>query len=456
MKMSMFRVVEALRTSYWFIPSIMVVAAVGLGALVVWVDAGPGTGWLDGIAWYNKAKPEGAREVLATIAGSMITVAGVSFSITIVAIAYAASQYGPRILTNFMSNRGNQLTLGTFIATFVYCVVVLRTVQSGDSEFVPQLAVMIALLLALCSVGVLIYFIHHIPQSIHVNSVVASIGRHLLDAIDRTFPDSFGERLLQRHSAGDAAGREVEDRFTRGRGVTTIGSARNGYIQAIDEDGQLQIACKYGLVLRLQRLPGDFVHKGQSLALAWPAERIGKDAAKDFLGTVSIAGQRTPAQDIFFLIDELVEIAGRALSTGINDPYTAISCLDWLGAGAAEMVRRRPPSRYRDDEKGDVRIITDPLTLDVQVERGFGRVRPYIARDKNAAAHCLETLGSLAEDCLSREQIELFSEQVEKLVEMSRTELEGPALDHVKQAAVATRVKFSQALERLNRSSDPA
>jgi uncharacterized membrane protein len=142
----------------------MALLAILLGALMIWVDVRLGSNWIKGVSWYQQIRADGAREVLSTIAGSMVTVAGVVFSITIVALSYASSQYGPRVLTNFMSDRGNTITLGTFIATFLYSLMVLRTIRGGDDEFVPQYSVIVAMLLAVCSIGVLIYFIHHVPQ----------------------------------------------------------------------------------------------------------------------------------------------------------------------------------------------------------------------------------------------------------------------------------------------------
>ena len=180
MRLRLFHIAESVRSSYWFVPAVMAAGALVLGVAAVWLDAGPGTQWLDHLGWYQKAKPEAAREMLSAIAASMITVAGVVFSITIVAIAFAAGQYGPRVLTNFMSDRGNQTTLGTFIGTFVYSLVVLRTIHSGDTAFVPQFAVLLGIFLALCSIAVLIFFVHHVPRSIHVNAVIGRIGEQLI------------------------------------------------------------------------------------------------------------------------------------------------------------------------------------------------------------------------------------------------------------------------------------
>jgi uncharacterized membrane protein len=457
MKIRIFVLIQSFRASYWFLPSIMTIAALILGAVMVWIDAGPGTDWLDGIGWYQKVKPEGAREVLSTIAGSMITVAGVAFSITIVAIAYASSQYGPRILTNFMSDRGNQLTLGTFISTYVYCLVVLRTIQAGDAVFVPQLAVIVALLLALCSVAVLIYFIHHVPRSIHVNSVIAGVGNQLIRSIGREFPAGLGDPLDERHETPESRGREADERFERGDGVVELRAERNGYIQAMDNERLMETACKNGFIVCLKRHPGEFVYNGQTLALAWPSEKVDDDCADHLLRSYSIGSQRTPTQDLTFLIDELVEFAARALSTGVNDPYTAISCADWLAAGAAEMARRDPPSPYRLDKKGEVRVIASPLSFSEQIARGFGRMRPYVARDKNAAVHQLSTFTSLAQDCMRKDQLDCLAEEVEKLVAMSRTLLEGPALDDVEDEAALARRALADACQRVGqRERSPA
>ncbi|MBA3525831.1 MAG: DUF2254 domain-containing protein, partial [Sphingomonas sp.] len=377
MRVRVFQLMYDLRASYWLVPAIMALLAIALGAVTVWLDAGPAAGIMDGLGWYQKAKPDGAHQVLSTIAGSMITVAGVVFSITIVAIAYAASQYGPRILTNFMTDRGNQVTLGTFIGTFVYCLVVLRTIRGGDEgQFVPQLAVMIGLFLALCSIAVLIYFIHHVPHSIHINTVLARIGKQLLDAVDKRFPEHIGDPLKDQQAV---RGTPDERAALDGTETMEIASSANGYIEVVDDETLMETASRHGLVVRLHHRPGEFLLRGQGLVSAWPKQNVDEDTKRDLRQCYSIGNRRTPAQDMFFLVDELVEIAARALSTGVNDPYTAITCLDWLAAGAAEIGRRRIPSPRRVDKDGELRVIALPHSFDAFVERGFGRMRQYVA-----------------------------------------------------------------------------
>ena len=419
--------IQAVRSGYWFIPSLMALLAIVLGAVMVWLDAVTGAGWLSGIGWYQSAKPEGAREVLSTIAGSMITVAGVVFSITVVAIAYAASQYGPRVLTNFMSDRGNQYTLGTFIATFVYCVVVLRTIRSGDDDgaFVPQMAVMVGLLLGLCSIGVLIYFIHHVPQSIHLNNVVAHIGHELLKSVDRRFPTLLGDPARPEEQAKDPSTAAVAalEAGAAEASVCRIEARETGYILAIDEEDLLEAARSSGLVVRLCCRPGEYVHKGRSLALAWPAAKADEDAANRLRDCYSVGNRRTPEGDLDFLVDELVEIAARALSSGVNDPYTAMTCIDWLGAGASELAQRRYPSPMRLDEDGVVRVVAPAEGFLEFIERGFGRMRQYAARDMNAAVHMLATLGEVAGSCRTEDQLVTLRNEGDRLLSLASKDL---------------------------------
>lgn len=432
MRVRVFQLLNDLRASYWFVPSIMVVLAIGLGAMMVWLDSGPAAGLLEGLGWYQKAKPDGAHQVLSTIAGSMITVAGVVFSITIVAISFAASQYGPRILTNFMTDRGNQLTLGTFIATFVYCLVVLRTIRGGDGgEFVPQLAVMVGLALALSSIAVLIYFIHHVPNSIHINHVVARIGEQLLDTLDKRFPAQIGTPAPNHPVDPGATAAEVA--LSRGIGVSAIGSAANGYVETVDDEALMQLASEHELVVRLHHAPGDYLFQDECLLSVWPDGQIGDELREELQRSHSIGTKRTPGQDIFFLVDELVEIAARALSPGVNDPYTAITCLDWFGAAAAQLCRRQIPPERHADKEGVVRVIAMPQSMAAFLERGFGRMRQYVASDMNVASHMLDILRAVGVQCATAEIRQGLAAEAGKLLSLAEQDLHGPSLAQVRE-----------------------
>jgi uncharacterized membrane protein len=189
---------ERVRSSYWFVPSLMLLASIGLAFLMLVIDDHVDSERLRETAWFHRHETSGARELLSTIAGSMITVAGVTFSITIVALTLASSQYGPRLMRSFMRDPGNQIVLGTFIATFMYCLLVLRTIRDAeDDRFIPYLAITVAILLAVLSLGVLIYFIHHTAASIQVANLVARVGESLEKGIDKLYPQKafFPERL---------------------------------------------------------------------------------------------------------------------------------------------------------------------------------------------------------------------------------------------------------------------
>ncbi|GGD91440.1 hypothetical protein GCM10011515_08870 [Tsuneonella deserti] len=412
-----------LRSSYWFIPSMMAIIAIGLGVVMIWVDARFSHGWIEGLSWYQQVRPEGAREILSTIAGSMITVAGVVFSITIVALSYASSQYGPRVLTNFMSDRGNTITLGTFIATFLYCLVVLRTIRGGDDAFVPQYAVFVAMLLAGCSIGVLIYFIHHVPQSIHINHVVARIGEQLIADTSERFPARIGLK-----PDGSHVGHAVPATHT-----VQVFSNEAGYIQSIDEDGILGLATQADALIKLELGPGDFTSAGRTLAEVTYWKRWDQERSDQLRACLTVGKKRTPENDLLFLVSELVEIAARALSPGVNDPMTAVTCLDWLGAGGAELAGREMPDAVRVDEAGRPRVIVQPNSFSEFLAESFSRLRSYVAGDVIASLHFLDVIGILSKACLCREQIDELNAELTLLIEQAQDRLNGPGLRAVQE-----------------------
>ena len=422
---------SAIRSSYWFVPSVMAVLAILLGALMIWVDFRLGSSWIKGVSWYQQVRSEGAREVLSTIAGSMVTVAGVVFSITIVALSYASSQYGPRVLTNFMSDRGNTITLGTFIATFLYCLMVLRTIRGGEEDFVPQYAVILAMLLAVCSIGVLIYFIHHVLQSIHINHVVARIGRQLVADARTRFPERIGH--------GDNAAEQAP--ITIDGPKVRVPSSATGYIQSINGDDLLELATSAGVVIRLRYRPGDFVMEERGLADVTPAHGWSEHCTERLQSCFTVGVKRTPEHDVMFLVSELVEIATRALSPGVNDPMTAVTCLDWLGAGGTEFASRELPSQIRRDDDGELRLIGSPNDFAFFVDRSFGRLRQYVSADVIASLHLLRVLGEVAAACRRADQIDLLRAEATRFAELASAKLEGPSARSVAERA--------QALQRL-------
>ena len=432
---------DRVTSSYWFIPTLMSVGAVALAFALVGVDGRVGPDWIERVTFLYGNKPDGARAFLSTIAGSMIGVAGVTFSITIASVVYATGQYGPRLLSNFMSDRGNQVTLGTFIATFLYCLLVLRTVRSADEAgvgtavaFVPHIAVLAGLGLALASIAVFIFFIHHVPESIHVSNLIAGVGHDLRDKIAVLFPARIGRGAPTREAARDeSAVTDVPDGFYEA--ARRVDADGDGYVTGVDADGLLALAVEHDLVVRVRHRPGDFVAEGDALVLAWPPDRASAEAVRDIRTAFAWGRQRTARQDVRFLVNELVEIAARALSPGVNDPFTAISCLDWLSAALKDLAGRDVPGAKRYDDDGRLRVVALPTTFEDFVEAVYGQLRSYLATDPNAARHALATMGEVAGRLTDPSQRAALRREADALLQGS---LEALSLD-ADQADVRTR-----------------
>ncbi|MBW3533853.1 MAG: DUF2254 domain-containing protein [Gemmatimonadetes bacterium] len=307
MKRTFLEVWDRLRGSYWLVPGAMALGAVVLAGAAIWSDLTWAEGLLaDRMPWLVYNHPEGARALLTSIAGSMITVAGVTFSITIVAVAYVSSQLGPRVLDAFMRDRGNQATLGTFIATFIYCLLVLRTVRSPEEDgvgFVPEMAVLVAFFMALASVGVLIYFINHVLLSIHASHVIAAIGHDLEAKMEAIFPEPLD------HHAGDDDDDEEAVRVPaalKEEGVA-LRARDAGYVTHIGQEDLVKLARDRDLVVEILVRPGAFVRVGTELLRVHPAGNADEKAKEEILEAVHVGRRRTQTQDVLFLVNELAE-----------------------------------------------------------------------------------------------------------------------------------------------------
>jgi uncharacterized membrane protein len=325
-------------------------------------------------SWVWGGGADGAREVLSTIAGSMITVAGVVFSITIVAFQLASSQFGPRLLRNFMRDTGNQVVLGAFIATFLYSLLVLRTIRGeGSEEFVPYLSVALAIVLAVVGMGVLIYFIHHVSVAIQASNVVAVVSNELAHAIERLFPEKLGHGVPE---GGLRKASDIPQGFaSTAQPITVAGSG--GYLQMIDTEKLMAVARAHDLLLELPYRPGHFVEQGSTCALAWPGERVSEQVTAQICAAFIYGPERTLTQDVEFAVDQLVEVAVRALSPGTNDPFTAIRCIDRLGEALCQLTGRAMPSPYRYDDTDTLRVIAPSVTFTGVVDAAFNQIRQY-------------------------------------------------------------------------------
>lgn len=381
---------DSLRSSYWFLPGLMALGGMALAFTALALDQADKvkTGEL---SWIYRGGPEGARGLLSAVASSMVTVAATAFSITIVALQLAASNFGPRLLRNFMQDAGNQIVLGTFIATFLYCLLVLRTIHGEDYNlFVPQLSVTFGIVLAIASIGVLIYFIHHASTSIQASNVIAGVADELDRTIERLFPEDMGQGKPEHQQQVGEIPQDFDSH------ACPVRSTKTGYLQAIDDQILLKVACKDDLLLRLKSQPGEFIFKGNVLVLAYPGERVNQSLVDRIDNAFLLGKERTEQQDVGFPINQLVEIALRALSPGINDPFTAIRCIDRLSAGLSYLAEREFPSPYRYDDDTNLRIIAESVTFEQLVNVAFNQIRHYGQSDVVVMIRLLSAIAQIA------------------------------------------------------------
>lgn len=390
MNAKLLRLWDSLRASYWFIPTLLTLAAIGASQGVLALDRALYDADAGVMEWLHGAgEPEGARALLSTIAGSMITVAGVTFSILLVALSLASSQFGPRLLRGFLRDRGNQAVLGTFIATFVYCLLVLRHVpMDAGTDRVPQLAVALALLLAMAGVAVLIYFIHHAAASIQASSVIDTAGAELDMAIRQTFPaledDGGTDRAVDPDEAlpadFDETSREIEARDS-------------GYVQEIDTDRLRSLAVDHDLVIELRHGRGSFVVAGRPLARV--AGSLDEETEQKISDALVFGSSRASTRDVERGVDQLAEVATRALSPGINDPFTAEQALRRLGQSVALMADRKLPTPAFEDDDGVCRLVVPMPAVPDLLRRAFDQPRHYGRSDPHVPLELLEILAAI-------------------------------------------------------------
>jgi len=392
---------ETITTTYWFIPSLMTLMAIGLSYGLTTLDKSLPHESTETFFWIYNGGVQGARTILSIIAGSMITVAGVSFSIIIVALTLASSQFGPRLLDNFMKDTGNQMVLGTFIGTFVYCLMILSSIGDViEKAELPNISITFAIALSLASIGVFIFFVHHASSSIQAENVISKVYFELEEAVDRLYPEKLGQELQK---AGDSEVKEEElDNFRKNSSPVT--ARISGYIQAVETESLLKIAKQYDSILTLQYRPGDFVVKGSILVTVWPEDSKNKEIDKKINDAFILGRKRTLQQDPEFAVDQLVEIAVRSLSPGINDPFTAISCIDRLGAALSQLAQRKFPSPYRYDEKQQLRVIADSTTFTGLVDTAFRQIRQYGKTSVAVTVRLLEAIEIVAHYLKNDEQ----------------------------------------------------
>ena len=392
-----------LRSGYLLTPSVMVALAFVVAWGLLRVDASTHDP-LDVIRWYDRAGPEKARTLLGMIAGSMITIVGVVYSIAMVNLTLASDQFGPRLIRTFLTDFGTQIVLGSFLATFIYSVVVLMAIEgtgppepgSADAvyteglSFAPIYSVGLAVGLSLVNLVLLIYFIHHVAQAIQAPNVIDSVARELERSIRRHFPED-------RDPSGPSVARGDPDADLpsdfEGEAKPVLARS-SGYLQVIDHGALLAAADERDFLVRLEHRPGDFVIAGGPVALAWPADRLDAEEERRIRGACVLGVQRTPPADVEFSISQLVEVAVRALAH--NDPFTAINCVDRLGSAMSLLVGRKMPPRRHYGRDGQLRVIARSTRFGAIINTAFDQIRQYGLHSPALTIRLLEVIALIA------------------------------------------------------------
>jgi uncharacterized membrane protein len=354
-----------LRSSFWFIPGLMILAAVGFSVATLALDA-----WLPGLPMplpFAPTRPEGARLVLSTIAGSMITVASLVFSLTLVTLSVAAQQLGPRLISLFMADRLTQIVLGSFLALFVYTLLILRAVQGGESPFIPSVSISAALVATVVNLLILITYVHNAAQSIQADTIVHRLASEAIDEIKTLLP------LLENEPESALLPIEPAPNFDRS---FEVAGGEIGYVQAIDSGALVNLADEHGVLIELALHPGAFSLENTSIATVRHEGKVNHETiGQGVRRAIAFGSKRTATQDIVYGLQGLVEIALRALSPGINDPHTAVACIHHLTAALAILARRRLPEALLRNDEGEPRLQRPPLEYADILDRCFADIR---------------------------------------------------------------------------------
>lgn len=407
---------DEVRSSLWFVPALSVWGAVALAVALIEADTRVNVELLQRWPRLFGAGAEGSRGMLVAIAGTVMTAVSVTFSLTVVALAQASSQYTPRILRNFMRSPANQLALGVLTGTFVYCLVVLRTVRGGDEgQFVPSLAVLFSFALALLCVGVLIFFIHHTAVSIQATHIISSISEETVGAIDHLFPEELG-------AEADEEPTPATDEPRDGRAWWPVAATRTGYLQFVDGDAVLQLAQERDAVVRMELGVGDFAIADTPLAYVAMHSEPDEELRGALNEVFTISRYRTVEQDASFGVRQIVDIALKALSPGINDTTTAVTCVDYLTAILVRLARRRvvAPHRYAE---GQLRVIAAGPTFARLLDLVCAQIRENAAGNVavlQRLLRCLEVVAATKPNPPRRralnEQLLLLTEVIDRSI----------------------------------------
>jgi uncharacterized membrane protein len=363
---------KQLKATFWFLPMLIISFSIFLSVGLVSLDNNINISFEGWMRFFLVNSSDSARSILTTISGAMIGVAGTVFSVTLVALTLASSQFGPRLIKNFMYVKLNQIVLGSYVSTYLYCLLVLNAIKDNDDyTFIPAISIFVAILATVFNIILLIIFIHQIAISIQADRVVSDISNFIENQVENLFPKKIGEYMNEDMFIDTA---KIISQYKHS---TILKSPKSGYLQNIDNQALLKIVEKYNSLIEINYKTGDFFVKDLEIGVIHSHELLEENAINQLLSQFVIGKTKTAQQDIEFSIHQMVEIAARALSPGVNDPYTAISCVDHLTAVMCYLGEAQFPSKYRYDQSKQLRVIAENLDFEGVLDAAFNQIRQF-------------------------------------------------------------------------------
>ena len=404
---------DRLEVSFWFAPAIMSAGAVLLAWAMFWLDSQVPNDALASSRFVLSGTVGELRSALLNMAGTVLATAGVVFTLLTLPLSTVAAQYGSRLLRLFLGDRTTQFVLGMFVGTFVYCIAAALSIPSADVQAEsPQLTATVGVYLMLATFATLILLVQHISTMLQAPNIAAAAGVELRDVVRAEIPGVVTSGAVTNGQAETRPGPQgLPDTLAETEGYP-VRARRTGYIQYIDPEIMLTVAREKNLVIRLLRKPGHYVGSGAVVALVWPASRVDEQAAKMIRRAFLIGNGRTPTQDVEYAVNQLTEMAVRAMSPAINDPFTAMTCLDHLGEGLVNFIRQGEKDSHYYDRDGTLRLVLEPVTFAELLDAAFEMLRHASCDNAKVLRHMLEVIEAISCETKSPEALQLLSRHV--------------------------------------------
>ena len=431
------RAMYSLRGGFLVRPLIIALALGCAGALLSWLEEQfpVASAWVPTAVFPSHADPQVAQVILAGIAASMMTVVSIVFAILLMTLTLASMQFSPRIIVSFSKDRVTQWTLGVFLGTFSYCMAALPAARSLPHPFAPVATVLGAMMLALTCVGWLLFFIHHISQAISVNHIVDKIAKETESMIDELMPSPRGVDSLKHVEA-----------LRPNPSEAAFSSDESGYIRFVDTQRLIALAKLYHVSIRVLRRVGHFVPAGVPLMMVSKGDRVPPEGTAQLLGAFDFGPTRTLQQDVEFGVLQIVDIALKAISPAVNDPTTAISCIDQLSRILIRFASRQPPDELLCDPPGIPRASVGWIHFERLLDGAFEQIRMYSKADVAVSLRLLRAFGDIAVSTSDPEFRRILVERGSRTVEGCTERLGQDELRElrIRQAALESFAAISQ------------